>query len=93
MLSMASELSFKLGTGIRLDHVRCLFGDGDDRSDGVPANLVREDGRVDDAEALDAEHAQARVDDARLGGGADASGRRLQTIITRVNPVLSPKKP
>ena len=68
----------RLGAGIRLDNVRGLFGNGDDRSDGVPADLVREDRRVDDAEALDAEDAQARVDDARLGGRADASGRRLQ---------------
>ena len=44
----------------------------------MPADLVREDRRVDDAEALDAEDAQARVDDARLRGRADTSGRRLQ---------------
>ena len=67
----------RLDAGIRLDNVRGLFGDGDDRSDGVSADLVREYRRVDDAQALDAKDAQARVDDARLGGGADASGRRL----------------
>ena len=68
----------RLGAGIRLDNVRGLFGDGDDRSNGVPADLVREYRRVDDAEALDAEDAQARVDDARLRGRADTSSRRLQ---------------
>ena len=67
-----------LGAGIRLDNVRGLFGNGDDRSDGVPADLVREYRRVDDAQALDAEDTQARVDDARLGGRADTSSRRLQ---------------
>jgi hypothetical protein len=45
----------------------------------VPADLVREDGGVDDAEAPDAEHAQVWVDDARLRGGANARGRRLQS--------------
>ena len=42
---------------VRLDNVRCLFGDGDDWGYGVTADLVREDGRVDDAETLDAEYA------------------------------------
>ena len=41
----------------RLDNIRCLFGDGDDWSCGMTADLIREDGRVDDAETLDAEYA------------------------------------
>jgi hypothetical protein len=49
------------------------------------ADLVREDGRVDDAEARDAEYAQAWVDDARLGGCADASGRRLAQKKTHIS--------
>jgi hypothetical protein len=72
------KFDLRLGRGVRLDKVRRLFSDGDDWSAGVPADLVREDGRVDDAEARDAEYAQAWVDDARLGGCADASGRRLE---------------
>lgn len=43
--------------GVRLDNIGCLLSDGDDRRDRVSADLVREDGRIDDAEALDAEHA------------------------------------
>jgi hypothetical protein len=42
---------------ISLDNVRCLFGDSDDRGGGVAAELVRKNRRIDDAEALDAEHA------------------------------------
>jgi hypothetical protein len=42
---------------VRLDDVRCLFGNGDDWSCGVTADLVREYGRVDYAETLDAEYA------------------------------------
>jgi hypothetical protein len=43
----------------------------------MAADLVREDGCVDDAQALDAEHAQARVNDTSIGRGADARRRRL----------------
>ena len=35
-----------------------LFGDGDDRSEWMPADLVREDGRVDESEGLGAGNAQ-----------------------------------
>ena len=54
-----SNASFEgnLDLGVFLDNVRCLFSDGDDRRGGVSADLVREDGRVDDAEALDAKYA------------------------------------
>jgi hypothetical protein len=43
----------------------------------MAADLVGKDRRVDDAEALDAEHAQTRVDDASIRRGADARRRRL----------------
>jgi hypothetical protein len=46
-----------LDLGVFLDNVRRPFSDGDDRRGGVSADLVREDGRVDDAEALDAKYA------------------------------------
>ena len=62
---------------VRLDKIGRLFGDGDDRSDWMPTDLVREDGRVDDSEALDAEYAQAWVNDASVGGGTHARSRRL----------------
>lgn len=62
---------------LRLDKIGRLFGDGNDRSDWMPADLVREDRRVDDSEALDAEYAQAWVDDASIGGGTHARSRRL----------------
>ena len=52
---------------VRLDDIGRLFGDGDDRSNWMSADLVREDGRVDDSEGLDAEYAQAWVDDASIG--------------------------
>jgi hypothetical protein len=65
-------------SGVRLDDIRRLFRNGNDRGDGVPTDLIREDGCVDDAQALDPKHAQAWVDDARLRGGADARGRRLE---------------
>ena len=43
----------------------------------MTADLVGKGRRVDDAKALDAEHAQARVDDTSIGRGADARRRRL----------------
>jgi len=68
----ASVQSNLFSHSVRLDKIGRLFGDGDDRSDGMPTDLAREDGRVDDAEALNAEHAKACVNDASIGGGADA---------------------
>ena len=65
---------------LRLDKIGRFFGDGDDRSDRMPADLVREDRRVDDSEALDAEYAQAWVNDASIRGGTHARSRRLVEI-------------
>jgi hypothetical protein len=62
----------------RFDYIGRLFGDSDDRRGGVTADLVWEYGRVHDAEALDAEYTELRVDDARLGGSANTCGGRLQ---------------
>lgn len=63
--------------GVHFNDVGRLFCDSDDRRDRMAADLVREDGCVDDAQALDAEHAQARVNDTSIGRGADARRRRL----------------
>ena len=63
---------------VRFDNVGCLFSDGDDGGSGVPADLVRENRSIDDAEVFNAKHAQVRIDDSCLGRGADARGRRLQ---------------
>jgi hypothetical protein len=43
----------------------------------VSTDLIRKDGRIDDAEALDAKDAQARVNNAGIGRGTDARSRRL----------------
>jgi hypothetical protein len=51
-----SSFEWNLGLGVFLDDVRRPFSDSDDYCGGVSTDLVREDGRVDDAEALDAEY-------------------------------------
>lgn len=64
----------------RFDYISRLFGDSDDRCGRVPADLVWEHGCINDAEALDAEHAEMRVNDARFGRSADTCSGRLQKI-------------
>jgi len=44
----------------------------------VPTDLVRKDGRINYAEALDAEDTQARVNNAGIERSADARSRRLR---------------
>ncbi|SRR6266404_2699515 len=65
----------------RFDYIGCFFSDCDDRRNGVPANLVWEYRRVDDAEALNAEHAEIGVDSARLRRSTNTCGGRLRKLV------------
>ena len=69
---------FHLDLHTRFDNIGRLFGHGYDHCSGVPADLVWENGCVDDAEALDAEYTELRVDDARLWRSANTCCGRLQ---------------
>ena len=81
-----------LSRSVLLDNIGCLFGNGNDRSDGVPTDLIRKDRRIDDAEALDAKDSQARVNHAGIERGADARSRRLRKSRVRLVPALMAKK-
>jgi hypothetical protein len=72
------QVFFSLDLRTRFDYIGRLFSDSDDYCGGVPADLVREHGRVNDAEALDAEYTEMRIDDTRLGRSANTCGGRLQ---------------
>ena len=51
-----TSAEWNLSLGVFLDDVRRPFSDSDDHCCGVSTDLVREDGRVDDAEALYSEY-------------------------------------
>ena len=51
------------------DEIRRALGDGEDRDPRMAGELVRKDGSIDNAQALDAVYAQFEVDGARLGVG------------------------
>lgn len=71
---------FSSGLRTRLNKIRRLFGDSDNRCARMAADLVWKYGCVDYAEALDTEHAEVRVDDAGLGRSANTCGGRLQKL-------------
>lgn len=86
---MYTEHILSRSLSVLFDNIGCLFGDGNDRSDGVPADLIRKHGRIDDAEALDAKDTQARVNNAGIGRGADARSRRLAIKARELGSLLS----
>ena len=64
----------------RFDKIGCLFGDSNDRCHRMPADLVWEHGCINNAEALDTEHTEVRVNNARLGRSTNTCCRSLQNL-------------